>query len=173
MAERGFQFRAAQGVAVGYPTQLKRGANRVGPPAGAHYFLPGGYVGRAHRRRFFAAAAAPVALLQIACERAVLRSKGQHRREGQLEFTTRSLAQIGVNLESPIGNDLARIEEVMRIKRSLDFAHYAQQAVAELLSHELSPRDPDAVFAGQRAFEAGDQGGHLSRELAELLHVVG
>ncbi len=118
IAQRGVQLRAAQRVAAGHAAQLERGANRVGPPARAHDFLAGGDEGRAHRGRFLAAAAAAVALLQVARERAVLRGKGQHRREGQLEFAARSLAQLGVNLEAPVGNDLARVEQVVRVERA-------------------------------------------------------
>ena len=76
-----------------------------------------------------------------------LAAKASTGREGQLQFAARPLAQVGVNLEAAVGDDLARVEEVVRVERGFDLAHHAQQAVAELLGHELGPRDADAVFA--------------------------
>ena len=70
---------AAQGVAARHAPQFQRRADGVGPPAGGHDFLAGGDEGRAHGGRFLAAAAAAVALLEVADERAVLGRKGQHR----------------------------------------------------------------------------------------------
>ena len=61
--------------------------------------------------------------------------------------------QIGVDLEPAVRDDFARVEQVVRVEGSFDLAHHAQQAVAELLGHELRAGDADAVLAGQRAFE--------------------
>ena len=85
----------------------------------------------------------------------------------------RPLTQVGVDLEPPVRHDLARIEKAMRIKRVLDLAHHPQQPFPELLRHEFAPRNADAVFAGQRAFELRDQRGHLIRKLAKLVQVLG
>ena len=63
---------------------------------------------RAHRRRVFAAAAAAVALFQVADERAVLGRKRQHRLERQRQLVTRAQPQVGVDVKSPVGNDFAR-----------------------------------------------------------------
>ena len=85
-----------------HAAQLQRGADRIGPPARAHDLLAGGDEGRAHGGRFLAAAAAAVALLEVARERAVLGRKRQHRREGQLQLVARAQAQVVVNLKPPI-----------------------------------------------------------------------
>ena len=172
IAQRRFQLRAAEGVAAVHAPQLQRRTNGVGPAAGAHDLLAGGDEGRAHRRRFLAATAAPVALLEVARERAVFCREGQHRRKGQLQRTARPLAQLGVNLEPPVRHNLSRVKQVVRVERGLDLAHRAQQPVAELLGHVFRAGNADAVLAGQRAFELVDQGRHLVRELPELLQVL-
>ncbi len=62
--------------------QLKRGADRIRATARGHVFLAGGEKSRAHRGRIFAAAAAAVALLEIADKRFVLEGEGEFGLKG-------------------------------------------------------------------------------------------
>ncbi len=75
-------------------------------------------------------------------------------------------------MKSAVGNDFARIEKVVRVESGLDFAHHAEQALANLLGHEFGARNADAVFAGQRAVELGDQRGNFTGKLAEFFQIL-
>jgi len=89
--------------------QRERGTNDVGASAGGHDFFARGDERWAHDRRVFAAAAAAIALLEIADERAVFERKRQPWREWQLKRLREILAQMIVDsgrdaaLRRPVG----------------------------------------------------------------------
>src|SRR6266404_9793827 len=142
---------------------LERGANDIGTSAGGHDLIARGDECWAHDRRVFATAAAAVALLEITDEGAVFKSKGESRRERQLERPREILAQtivdrvpVPVRL-APVVEDFAGIKNVFRIERVFNFAHDAEQLIAQLLAHVFGARDTDSVLGGKRAFELSDE----------------
>src|SRR5439155_12712084 len=78
IAKRGVQLDGLQRIVSVY-SELKRGANDVGAAARGHDFFAGGHECRAHNAGLFEAAAAAVALLEIADERAVLERERERR----------------------------------------------------------------------------------------------
>jgi hypothetical protein len=132
----------------------------------------------------FAAAAAAVALLEIADERPVFERERQTRREWQLERFREILAQVIVDsgrvgalrrppkvfgaARRPYLENLSGIEKIFRIERAFDFAHDAEQLIAKLFGHVFGARDADAVLGGERALELPDQRRSLIRDLPEF-----
>src|SRR5205807_2030335 len=142
---------------------------------------------RAHDRRVFAAAAALVALLAIADERAVFEGKRESWRKRKAERPLEILAQVVVDLgrgaalsrsagvgaaRRPYLEDLSGIENVFRIERMFDFAHHAEQLVAELLPHVFSARCADSVLRRKRAFKLPDERGSLIRDLSKFFEIA-
>ena len=91
---------------------------------------PGRHEGGAHGRSFLAASAAPIALLQVADERAILRRKSQHRRERQFQLVTGAQPQVGIDLEAPVGQILPGLK---RLCGSNDFL------ISRITSSKWSP----------------------------------
>jgi len=69
----------------------------------------------------------------------------------------------------PYLENLSGIENVFRIERAFDFAHHAEQLIAELLAHVFSARRADSVLGRKRAFELPDERGSLIRDFPEFL----
>ncbi len=63
---------------VSIDPQFQRGADYVGPATRGHDFFVGGHKRWAHDAGFFKAAAAAVALFQVADERMVFEREGEH-----------------------------------------------------------------------------------------------
>ena len=139
IAQRGIQFRRMQRI-VSVDAQFQRRADDVGAAARGHDFFAGGHERRAHDAGLFKAAAAAVALFQIADERMILEREGEHGVEWELQRSCEVFAQMIVDSVlmpvrlGPIGENLSRIENIFRIERSLDLAHYSEQLIAELLA---------------------------------------
>ena len=108
---------------VAVHAQFQRRANDVGASARRHDFIAGGDECRAHHRRVFAAAAAAVALLEIADERAVFERKREPRLERQFDRRGEIIAQVIVDLVptpvrlAPVAENFSGIENVFRIER--------------------------------------------------------
>ena len=79
------------------------------------------------------------------------------RLERQLQGVTGAEAQVVIDVEPSVGYDLARVEKVMRIEGRFDLGHDLEQALPDLLGHELGSSNPDAVLSRQRAVELLDQ----------------
>src|SRR5262249_24894037 len=124
VAKCGFHFGGAERVAIRYTAHFERGANGVGASASGHDFLAGRNEGWTHRGGFFAAAPATGALLEVAGKGTVLGGKGQHRCERKAQTVTGTETQVFIDVKASIMNDLARIEEVMRVERRFDFGHH-------------------------------------------------
>src|SRR5438132_14405314 len=147
---------------------FERGTNDIGASARGHNFFARRDERRAHDRRVFAATTAAVALLEIADERAVFERKCKSWRKRKAERPLEILAQVVVDLVPAVAENLAGIENVFRIERAFDFAHHAEQLVAELLPHVFSARRADSVLGGKRAFELSNQFRSLIGDLPEF-----
>src|SRR6266487_6752994 len=101
--------------------QLQRGADDVGAAARGHDFLAGRHERWAHDAGLFKAAAAAVALLEIADERAVLKRKGEDRLKWKLERACEIFAQMIVDLMPAVCENFPGIKNVFRIEDSFDF----------------------------------------------------
>ncbi len=160
-----------QGIAGSTPFQ--RRADRVRPAASGHDFFTSRQIRRAHCRRLLEAAAAAVALFEVAGERAVLGRKGELRLERQFQIVIRSPTQMPVYFVMAIRNDLAGIEHVVRVKGVLDLLHQAIQFIADLGFQKFRARDADAMFARQRTLELGNEHGDFIGDLPEFLQIIG
>ena len=101
------------------------------------------------RRRVLEAAAAAVALLQVGGEGTVLGREREHRFKRQFQRIARAHAQVAVNFIAAVGNDFARIEQIMRVEGLLDLPHELVNLLADLVPEIFGARNADAVFAGQ------------------------
>ena len=129
--------------------QFQRGANNVRATARGHHFFASGDERRAHNTGVFTAAAATVALFEVADERAILECERQYRLERKLERARKVFAQMAVYLVAAIGKNLSRIENIFRIEHALDLAQYSKQIIAELFLHVFGARDADAMLGGE------------------------
>ena len=77
--------------------QFERGANDVGAAARGHHLVVCRHKRWTHDAGLFQAAAAAVALLQVADERPVFERKREHRLKWKLERTSKILAQMTVD----------------------------------------------------------------------------
>ena len=134
-------------------SQLQRCANDVRAAAGGHDFFAGRKKRWTHCRRIFTAAAAAVALLKVANERAIFKCKREYRLEWKFERTREVFAQVIINLVLAIGENLSRIENVFGIERMFDSAHHFEQLIAELFAHVFGAGDADAVLGRERTFK--------------------
>src|SRR2546430_16445700 len=91
---------------------LERRAHDIGASARGHDFFAGGHERRAHDASLFETAAAAVALLQVADERAVLEGKREHRLEREFKRTPKVFRQMIVDLVTAIGKKLYRIKKM-------------------------------------------------------------
>ena len=105
--------------------QLERGADDVGTAARGHHLIVCRHERRAHDARLFEAAAAAVALLQVADERAVLEHERELGLKWKLEWAREVFAQMIVDLVWAILKNFSRIKNVFRVEHALDFAHHA------------------------------------------------
>ena len=107
---------------------------------------------RAHDAVVFKAAAAAVALLEVACERSVFERKREHGLKWKFEGTSKILAQMTVDFVSmpvrlgPIRENFSGIENILRIERVFDFTHHLEQLIAKLVAHIFGARDTHAVL---------------------------
>src|SRR5262245_45794904 len=104
---------------------------------------------RAHDVALFKAAAAAVALFEVACERLVFERECEHWLKRKLERTSKIRAQMTVDLVSIIRENLSRVENILGIERAFDFAHQLEQLVAKLVAHIFGARDTHAVLGGE------------------------
>ena len=119
---------------------LERRANDVGAAARGHHFIMCRDERRTHDAALFKAAAAAIALLEVADKRPVLERKREHWLKRKLQRASKILAQMIVDLgrdavprlrdpeiaaRCPYRENLSWIENVFRIERVLDFAHHA------------------------------------------------
>src|SRR5437762_7394387 len=134
---------------------------------------------RAHDAALFKAAAAAVALLEVASERPVFERKREHWLKWKLERTREILAQMIVDFVAdgpavrPYLEDFSRIENIPGIERAFDFAHHLQQLIAKLVAHIFGARDANAVLSGERTFELTDQRGGFVCDLPEFFQIGG
>src|SRR5262249_9652106 len=119
----------------------------------------------------FEAAAAAVALLEIADERAVLECECEHRPEWKLARVSKIFAQMIVDLVVTVAENFPRIENVLWIKCALDLAQDFKQLVAELVAHVFGARDADTVLGGERTLELSHQRGGLISDLPEFFQI--
>src|SRR5437660_5282087 len=98
----------------------------------------------AHDAALFKAAAAAIALLEVACERVVFERKREHRLKWKFERTSKILSQMIIDFVAVIRENFSRIENVFGIERAFDFAHHLQQLIAKLVAHIFGARDADA-----------------------------
>ena len=173
VAESGVEFRSVQSIAIRLTTTLQSGPDRVRAATGGHDLLTCREESRAHRRRILAAAAAPVALLQVADKRFVAGREGEDRLERQFETIAAAHPQVGVDPVASIRDDLAGIEQVVRIERRLDLPRQLHQLRSEVRRQIFGARHADAVLSGQRTLELKDQSGDFVAQLSELTDVVG
>ena len=104
-------------------TQLERGADDVGAAARGHDLFSGGHESRTHDAAVFQAAAATVALFEVADERPVLERERQHRLEWKFKWASKIFAQMVVDPVAAILENFSRIENVFRIKCVFDLTH--------------------------------------------------
>ena len=78
-----------------------------------------------------------------------------------------------VNLVTPVGDDLAGIEQVVRVEGLLDFLHHVEKFLADLRRQKFRARNANAVFTRERAFELGDQRGNCVGNLPEFPEIAG
>src|SRR5262249_21973801 len=136
---------------------------------------------RAHDAGLFKAAAAAVALLEVACERSVFERKREHRLKGKLEWTSKILSQIIVDtmadrpprLRGPYLENFSRVENILGIERAFDFMHHLQQVIAKLVAHIFGARDTHAVLGGERTFELKHQRRSFIGDLPEFFQIAG
>ncbi len=166
-----FQLVGEERPRRGFDAPLQHGPDDVGPAPGGHELLAGGLEGGAHGGPVLAAAAAAVALLQVAREGLVLGGVGQHRVEGHGNGRAVALAQARVAAPFAGVDYLAGVEQVRRIEGMLHPAHDVEQHGADMLRHKLGVGDAHAVLAGDGAAEFGDQSGHLRLQLPEAADV--
>jgi len=83
---------------VSVSAQLERVSDNICATARRHNFVTSRDECRAHDRRIFAAAATPVALLEITDEGSVLERKGEPRLEWQLDRFNEVVAEVIVDL---------------------------------------------------------------------------
>src|SRR5262245_40473583 len=128
---------------------------------------------RAHNAALFKAAAAAVALFEVACERPVFECKREHWLKRKLERTSKILAEMTVYLVATIRENFSRIESILRIEHEFDFAHHLEQLVAKLVAHIFGARDAYAVLGRERTFELTHQRGSFIGDLPEFFQIGG
>ena len=154
IAQRGIQLRRLQRI-VSIDPQFQRGADYVRPATRRHDFFAGSHECWTHDAGSFKAAAAAVALFQIADERAVFERVGKHGLEWKLQRPGEVFAQMIVDSVlmpvrlGPICKNFSRIENIFWIERSLDLTHYPEQLIAELVAHVFRARDADTMLGGK------------------------
>src|SRR5437762_10151331 len=134
---------------------------------------------RAHDAALFKAAAAAMALLEVACERPVFERKREYWLKWKFERTSKILSQMIVDFVvmpvrlGPIRENFSRVENIFGIKCAFDFAHHLQQLIAKLVAHIFGARDADAVLCGERTFELTHQRGSFICDLPEFFQIGG
>ena len=96
VAQRGIELVGFQRV-VSISSQFERGPNDVGAAARGHHFIMCRDERGAHDAALFKAAAAAVALLEVAEERPVFERKREHWLKWKLERTSKILSQMIVD----------------------------------------------------------------------------
>src|SRR6185312_12473525 len=105
-----------------------------------------------HDAALFKAAAAAVALLEVACERLVFERKREHWLKWKLERTSKIFSQMIVDFVAtsvrlaPICKNFSRVENILGIERAFDFAHHLQQLIAKLVAHIFGARDAHTML---------------------------
>ena len=145
----------------------------VGATARGHDLATGGDVSGAHHGGGFEAAAAAVALFEVADKRMVAGRKGQNRGKRQDHFLAGALAQVGVYPVAAIRCYFSRIQQPLRVEESFDLPHRAQQRFTQLAGHEFGARDADPVLGGQGAVELADQTGDFSGNQPQMADPFG
>src|SRR5438874_13359773 len=102
--------------------QLERATDDIRAPARGHDFFASCHERRTHDAGVLKAAAAAVALLEVADERTVLEREREHRLKWKLERPREIFAQMTVYLMLAIGENFSRVKNVFRIEHPFDFA---------------------------------------------------
>src|SRR5262249_48840203 len=152
VAQRGVELGGFQWI-VSICSQFESGPNNVGAAACGHHFFMCGDERGAHDAALFKAAAAAGALLEVAEEPSIFERKRKHRLKWKLKRTIKILAQMTVDFVSTIRENFSRIENILGIEGTFDFAHHLQQLVAKLVAHIFGARDAHAMLGGKRTFE--------------------
>src|SRR5438046_10182207 len=118
----------------------------VGPTAGGHNFFAGREESGTHRGHFLAAAAAAVALLQIADEGPIFERESEPGRELQFDRSRKIFTQTRVYLTLASAENFSRIHPAEGIDNAFDFAHRYEQIVAQLFAHVFGARDTDTML---------------------------
>src|SRR5206468_12179061 len=117
---------------VSVSLQFERGPNDVGAAARGHHFIMCRDERGAHDAALFKAAAAAIALLEVACERLVFERKREHWLKWKLEWTSKILSQMIVDTIAngpavrPYLENFSWVENILGIERAFDFAHHLQ-----------------------------------------------
>src|SRR4030095_2214687 len=111
VAQRGVELGGFERV-VSICSQFERGPNDVGAATCGHHFIMCRDESRTHDAALFKAAAAAVALLEVAYERPVLEREGEHRLKWKLERTGKIFAQMIVDFVSAIRENFSRVENI-------------------------------------------------------------
>ena len=164
---------AIAGQVRGGQAAVERLPQQVRPAAGRVLLVAGDHEGGAHRAVELAAGALPVALLQRPGEAAV----GAEVEHGARPLVDRLRPQPQVVLEGRRVDDLAGVEQPLRVEGALEVAEGPDQRRAEQPLHEDAPHDAVAVLAAEAAAELdhqvgdprGDVGRH--RQAVALLQV--
>ena len=141
-----------------------RGAEDVGAAAGAQAFVARGPEGRAHRAGELAAGGGAVAQFHGAVE-ALLVAEVQHGRE-RYGVVRRPEAQVFGH--SRRADDVARVEEVVRIEDRLDLFEQAVQLGAEELGVEPAAQAAIAMLARKDAAVLAQQTAGIGDDLRQL-----
>ena len=185
VAQRSVELGGFQRI-VSVCSQFERGPNDVGAAACGHHFIMCRDERRAHDAALLEAAAAAIALLEVAEERPVFEREREHWLKWKLERASKILSEVSVNpgrdaaLRRPVGaarrpylENFSRVKNIFGIERSFDFAHHFQQLIAKLVAHIFGARDANAVLSGQRTFELTHQRGSFVCDLPEFFQIGG
>ena len=151
--------------------QLERATDDIRAPARGHDFFASCHERRTHNAGLFEAAAAAVALLEVADEGAVLERECEHRLKWKLERAREVFAQMVVDLVATVAEKFPRIKNVLRIECALNLAQDFEELVAELIAHVFGARDADTVLGGERTFELPHQRRGLISDLPEFFQI--
>src|SRR5207244_12696682 len=104
---------------VSVSSQFERCPNDVGAAASGHHFIMRRDERGTHDAALFKAAAAAVALLEVACERPAFERKREHWLKWKFERTSKILPQMIVDfVVMPVREHFSRVENILRIERA-------------------------------------------------------
>jgi hypothetical protein len=134
-----------------FEAPLQRRPDRVGATSGGLNLIADGDEGGTHGGRLLEAPAAAVALLQVAHERSIPIDEAELRHEGQHQIGADTEAQVSIDLEATLIDDLAGIHHPFGIEQILDLVIRGHQLRSEVIRDVLGTRDPDPVLGRERS----------------------